>query len=238
MTSNAESRSPHIATATQLADRRCPRQPSQSTQRPVPSYLRRLPDEQGSAGPPAGSARTARMPASRPGTIGGAVIRTARRSAGLNTYQLARAAGISTGIIRAWENGTIALFCVSYHQLSLLASALNRAGATAGRDVRDLVLASQCDLLLTGMLHGFEDCAEVPPIEEDSADAAACRELLRWAVTGRIPALYRPYTSAQGPLLSEDDINTVMAIARKLQAGELGQELISYGIALLELPCH
>jgi len=42
------------------------------------------------------------------------------------------------------------------------------------------VTAADCDLLVTAMLCEFEDYAEVPPIDEDTPDGAAARELLRW----------------------------------------------------------
>ena len=53
-----------------------------------------------------------------------------------------------------------------------------------GQELGELLLASRCDLLLTGMLHGFEDYAEVPPIDEDGTEAETARELLRWALAG------------------------------------------------------
>ena len=114
--------------------------------------------------------------------IGAAVIQAARRSAHLTRPSLARLLNVSAATVRSWENGTIPLFSVPYGQLQQLADALKRAGAQVGHELGELLLASQCDLLLTGMLHGFEDYAEVPPIEEDSTEAEAARELLRWAL--------------------------------------------------------
>ena len=113
------------------------------------------------------------IPASPPGVIGGAVLRAGRRSAGLSERNLARLLRVSPGSVRAWEDGVCALFCLRYDRLCQLADTLSRAGAQVGRDVRELLLASQCDLLIAGILRGFEDYAEVPPVEEDVEGAAA-----------------------------------------------------------------
>ena len=72
--------------------------------------------------------------------------------------------------LRSWENGTIPLFSTPYGQLQQLAETLDRAGAQVGKELGDLLLASRCDLLLTSMLNGFEDHAEVPPMDENGAE--------------------------------------------------------------------
>ena len=72
------------------------------------------------------------LPVSPPGVIGGAVIKAARRSAGLSRRRLARMLTISPGTVRGWENGTYPLFSVSYDQLRHLASALDEADAKVG----------------------------------------------------------------------------------------------------------
>ena len=100
---------------------------------------------------------------SPPGVIGGAVIRAARRSARISRRRLARMLAVSHRTIRRWENGTCPLFSVRYHDLCRVAAAFDQAGAKTRCDTAELVLASLCDLLLTGMLQGFEDYAEVPP---------------------------------------------------------------------------
>ena len=102
---------------------------------------------------------------------------------------------MSVDTVRSWENGTIPLFAVPYGQLQQLVQALDRAGAQVGTELGDLLLASRCDLLLTGMLHGFEDYAEVPPIEENGAEAESARSLLRWALAGQVPDRYRQHAS-------------------------------------------
>ena len=108
---------------------------------------------------------------------------------------------ISPGAVRGWEDGTDPLFSVSYDQLRHLASALDEADAKVGHEIGDLVLASQCDLLMTGMLREFEDYAEVPPVDLDGAESEAARDLLRWALGGIVPERYRPWAPS-GRLLA------------------------------------
>jgi hypothetical protein len=134
----------------------------------------------------------------------------------------------------AWESGKIPLFSVPYDQLQRLAAALNNAGAQVGHELSELLLASQCDLLITGMLYGFEDYAEVPPIEACGVDAMRSRELLRWAIVGQVPDRYLQHASPH-PLFDKEDVDVLIAIARDLQAGSHGQDLIGYGRVLIAL---
>jgi transcriptional regulator with XRE-family HTH domain len=173
------------------------------------------------------------LAASAPGVIGGAIIRAARRSADLSRQDLARMLTADPSTIRDCENGIRPLFCVSYHQLCQLSEALYQAGARVGHDKDELLLASQCDLLIAGILRGFEDYAELPPIDEDVAGEAA-RSLLRWALTGQVPGRYRPYAPA-GLLLTGPDASLFADVARDLQAGSHGDDLASYGTALAAL---
>jgi transcriptional regulator with XRE-family HTH domain len=177
----------------------------------------------------------ASLPASPPGVIGAAVIKAARHSAGLTRRRLARMITASPSSVRSWESGACPLFCLCYDQLCHLAAALDKAGATAGREVRELVLASQCDLLVTGMLHGFEDYAEVPPVDEEGAEGDAARDLLRWALTGIPPERYCPWALTAGPLMARQDLIAFNALAQDLNAGSHGDELASYGAALTAL---
>jgi transcriptional regulator with XRE-family HTH domain len=173
------------------------------------------------------------LPASAPGVIGGAVIRAARRSANLSEHKLAGMLAVSLTTVRDWENGSRPLYCVRYDQLRRLAEALRQAGAHVGLETSELILASQCDLLIAGILRGFEDYAEVPPIDEDAAGRDA-RALLRWALTDQPPDRYSPYAPA-APLLAAPDVSFFAAIARDLQAGSHGYHLASYGDALVAL---
>ena len=173
------------------------------------------------------------FPVSSPGVIGGAVVKAARRSAALSGPDLARMLKVSPLTVRAWENGVRPLFGVRYDRLCQVAAALRKAGARVGHDAGELVLASQCDLLVAGMLHGFEDYAEVPPVDDD-AEGEAARGLLRWALTGVVPNRYSAYTFPR-PLLARPDVILFAAAARDLQAGSHGSDLASYGAALVEL---
>jgi hypothetical protein len=171
------------------------------------------------------------LPTSPPGVIGGAVIQAARKSACISRRKLARMLAVSPGAVRRWEDGSCPLFCVPYDCLFRLAAALDQAGAKTRCDVAELALASQCDLLMTGMLHGTEDYAEVPPVDEDSAEGEAARNLLRWALAGVLPERYRPFAPAR-PLLTAQDLAAFTAVTRQLNAGSHGGQLASYGHAL------
>ena len=173
------------------------------------------------------------FPVAAPGVIGGAVIRTARRSADLSRRDLARMLAVSPLTVRTWEDGTRPLFSVRYDQLCQVAGALRKAGARVGHEAGELVLASQCDLLIAGILRGFEDYAEVPPVDDD-AEGVAARSLLRWALTGLVPDRCRAYAPT-GPLLARPDVIMFAAAARDLQAGSCGSELASYGTSLVTL---
>jgi len=141
---------------------------------------------------------------------------------------------VTPATVRMWETGTCPLFAVPYGQLCQLADAFRRAGVCVGQDRSDLILAGQCDLLITGMLHGFEDYAELPPVDQDTDDGATARSLLRWALTGTVPDQYRAYASP-GPLLTLSEAADFAAITRNLNAGSQGTDLISYGATLLAL---
>ena len=124
-----------------------------------------------------------------------------------------------------------------YGQLQQLAQALDRAGAQVGTELGDLLLASRCDLLLTGMLNGFEDFAEVPPIDEDGAEAESARSLLRWALAGQVPDRYRQYASPRR-LLDKKHVDRFVAIADDLQADSHGADLVDFGGVLVALAGH
>jgi len=174
------------------------------------------------------------LPLSAPGVIGGAIIKATRRSARMSRRKLAKMLTRSPDTVRSWEDGTCPLFCVPYADLSRLAAAFDQAGAKVRCDVEELVLASQCDLLVTGILQGFEDYAEVPPVDVDSAEGEATRDLLRWALTGVLPERYRPFAPAR-PLLAAQSRTAFSALTRELSAGSRGDQLASYGRALAVL---
>jgi hypothetical protein len=87
------------------------------------------------------------------------------------------------------------------------------------------------------MLSGFEDYTEVPPIEENGAEAeapAACSDG-HWP--GRSPDRYHQHASPRR-LLDKKHIELVAAIARDLQAGSHGADLVHFGGALVALAGH
>jgi hypothetical protein len=84
----------------------------------------------------------------------------------------------------------------------------------------DLMLASQCDLLITNMLTGEEDSADVPPIDEDTPDGAAARALPRWATSGAVLSRYGRLVPATR-LRADQDAIRLADIARELAAGRL-----------------
>jgi hypothetical protein len=73
---------------------------------------------------------------------------------------------VGLAAVRSWENGSYPLFCMGYDELRRLASALDQRHEGVRNALDELLLVSQCDLLLTGMLRGSEDYAKVPPIDE------------------------------------------------------------------------
>jgi hypothetical protein len=171
---------------------------------------------------------------SPPGVIGAAVVRAARHSVRLSRIGLSRRVNVSTATVRGWESGILPLFSVPYGQLQQLAQVLGDTGAQVGTELGDLLLASRCDLLLTGLLNEFEDFAEVPPIDEDGVEAERARSLLRWALAGQVPDAYRQYASARR-LLDRKYVNSLAAIADDLRAGSYGADLISFGDVLAGL---
>jgi transcriptional regulator with XRE-family HTH domain len=166
--------------------------------------------------------------------IGAAVIKAARRSARLTRRRLARAARVSPATVHEWENGTLPLYCVGYRDLRQLAETLASAGAIVGTDIAELTAAGQCDLLLTGMLHGFEDYAEVPPIEEPGPRGDRAREFIRWALTGIVPDRLLAL-AGQRPLMAPADAAAIRSVAYDLHAGTAGPELAAFGATLLTL---
>ena len=174
------------------------------------------------------------LPVSRSGVIGPAVLKAARRSARMTRRRVARIAGVSLATMSAWENGTCPLYCVDYQQLRQLAVALGAGSARAGADVGELALVSQCDLLIAGILGGFEDYAEVPPIEEPGQRGDLAREFVRWALAGIIPDRLLSVAD-RGPLLAPADAAAITFVARDLRAGVAGPELAAFGAGLLTL---
>ena len=131
-----------------------------------------------------------------PGIVAGAVLRSARRSAGLSTALLAAAIDVDDTSITLWEAGSEPLASVSSPVIEELAVALRRMGAQPVL-VADLFIAAWCDLVLGAIAEGDDaSCLLADPLARDNAFS----ELLAWAMTGQPPARHRPYASA-GQLL-------------------------------------
>lgn len=131
-----------------------------------------------------------------PGIVAGAVLRSARRSAGLSTALLAAAIDVDETSITLWETGREPLASVSSPVIERLAAALRRMGAQPVL-VADLFVAAWCDLVLGAIAEGDDaSCLLADPLARDNAFS----ELLAWAMTGQPPARHRPYAPA-GQLL-------------------------------------
>jgi len=169
---------------------------------------------------------------SQSGAIGGAVLHAARRSTRLSRSELARTLGVGLTTIYAWEAGSMPLYSVPYGVLLDLSQALTSARAQ-GTGLAELLLASQCDLLIAATLDGTEDYAEVAPLDSDT-DGQSARDLLRWALTGTVPEPYCPYAPPH-PLLTRRDAARFLTVAEGLARGEQGKALVAFGAALLAL---
>lgn len=169
-----------------------------------------------------------------PGPIGAALIRATRRSARLSQRGLTQRLAAPGSIVRGWEAASTPLFCTDFGLLRRLAAALSPADRDGRQVLHTLLLASQCDLLLTGMLRGFEDYAEVPPIDEDTTDGETTRGLLRWALTGTVPPLYKLHAPT-GRLLALEDVTRIRGVALLVQAGAQGADLKVFGYTLAML---
>jgi transcriptional regulator with XRE-family HTH domain len=127
-----------------------------------------------------------------PGIVAGAVLRSARRSAGLSTALLSAAIGVDETSIALWEAGSESLASVSSPVIEELAAALRRMGAQPVL-VADLLVAAWCDLVLGAIDEGDDArCLLADPLATDNAFS----ELLAWAMTGQPPARHRPYAPA------------------------------------------
>jgi transcriptional regulator with XRE-family HTH domain len=168
---------------------------------------------------------------SPPGVIGGVVIQASRLSANLTRRQLARTLAVTPSTVRNWENGTVSLFAVPYTQICQLADALDQPGTRTVPLLTELLVASQCDLLITRMRDGTEDYAEPPPIDEDTSEGAIARDLLRWALAGVIPGHHEGF-AGRGLLIDPRDILKLVDLGQQLVAGEREPSLVNFGIAL------
>lgn len=171
---------------------------------------------------------------SAPGVIGGAVVRASRQSAGLTTLRLARSLKIGVKAVLDLEKGFVPLFCLPYDQLRHLAECLRPPHPAIELLFAELIRASQCDLLVTGLLLGFEDFAEVPPADEDNQEGRFARDLLSWAFRGIVPMRYHGVADPSC-LLTAADCRRIAAILHDIRAGEGDTDLARYAETLSAL---
>jgi len=162
---------------------------------------------------------------SPPGAITGAVLRAARRSAGLTTARLARIAGFSEAVLRLWEYGDPPLGAEPTACLARLCAALRGADAEP-QIIGDLDTAIWCDLIVTGLTDGLRTHLDEPP------DRAVLK-LLAWATAGVLPDPYLPHAH-RGPLLPPSDVR-VIADAASCLASETCPGARRYGATVAAL---
>jgi len=159
---------------------------------------------------------------SPPGAITGAVLRAARRSAGLTTARLAEIAGFSEAALRLWEYGDPPLGAEPTACPARLRTALRGADADP-QIIGDLDTAIWCDLIVTGLTDGLRTHLDEPP------DPAVLK-LLAWATAGVLPDHYLPDVHC-GPLLPPSDVRAIADAASHLANGTC-PGTIEYGAAL------
>lgn len=133
-----------------------------------------------------------------PGVVAGAVLRSARRSAGLSERALATASGVSDEAIQGWEQGSPPLASVPLPKIEILEASLRGAG-THPDIVADLAAAARCDLVILAIADLADPaCLMADPTTSEPAFA----ELLTWSVAGQVPVRHQPYAGT-GPLLTD-----------------------------------
>jgi len=157
-----------------------------------------------------------------PGAITGAVLRAARRSAGLTTARLAKIAGLREAALLLWEYGDPPLGVEPTACPARLRAALRGADADP-QIIADLDTAIWCDLIVTGLTDGLRTHLDEPP------DPAVLK-LLAWATAGVLPDHYSPHAH-RGPLLPPSDVR-VIADAASCLASETCPGARQYGAAV------
>jgi hypothetical protein len=168
-----------------------------------------------------------------PGVIGGAVVAAARRGAGLTRSGLARSLSVRPATVRGWESGEVPLYCVPYAELRRLALAVGRASSSVAAVFNRLLMAGQLDLLMSEMLVGSADYAELPPIGSGTVQGAVAGDLLAWGFRGIVPDCYRGFAQP-GCLYGASDRLRIAGILGDLRIGA-NSELAEYATVLLAL---
>jgi hypothetical protein len=168
-----------------------------------------------------------------PDVIGSAVVATARRAAGLTRPELARSLSVKPATVRGCENSEVPPYCVPYAELRRLVLALTTVGSEPGEVLNCLLIAGQFDLLVSEMLAGSADYAELPSIGTGTACGVVGRNLPAWAFGGIAPDRYRQFTRP-GCLYGRADRRRIILMLDELRLGTNG-ELAGYATALLAL---
>ena len=127
------------------------------------------------------------------GSVAGAVLYSARRSARASQTTLAAACGVTANTIRAWEDGSSPLTSVSMPQIKVLIAALHDAGACRLLTA-DLTVAAWCDLIIAAVANS-EDVTSL--LADPTTTDEAFGQLMAWCLKGHIPRRYRPYADGR-----------------------------------------
>jgi len=148
---------------------------------------------------------------SPPGVIAGAVLRSARRSAGLSPAQLTAAADVSEATVLSWDSGSSPIASVPLLQVERIEGELLAAGADH-RLVADLAVAAWCDLVIQAVA-GSEDisCLLADPLAREEAFG----ELLAWSIADQRPARYQAFANP-GRLLPTAGLTLITAVVQVL----------------------
>jgi transcriptional regulator with XRE-family HTH domain len=158
-----------------------------------------------------------------PGAIAGAVLRSARLSAGASEAQLAASIGVSENTLSSWEAGTQPLASAPAPVIARVEAALTADGAEPAL-VADLTVAAWCDLVILAI----GDAQDLNCLLVDSlATRASFRELLAWSVADEPPARYRPYVS-QRRLIPVAGLKLVTEVVRTIDLLQRGAETLAY----------
>lgn len=135
------------------------------------------------------------------GLIAAATLRAARLSASLSRRQLADAIYVRETDILSWEVGTTPLASTRVTVIEELKAALRAAGAEPDL-IADMDAALWCDLVIEAITE-YEDASCL--LTDPQAAEPAFRELLAWAVGGKVPARYRPFADDAVAFPTADD---------------------------------
>lgn len=135
------------------------------------------------------------------GSVAGAVMRSARRSARASRARIAAASGVPENTIRAWETGSSPLASAPMPRVDAVIAALHDAGACRLLTA-DIVVAAWCDLVIATVV-ASEDATTL--LADPLAAEKPFRELMTWCLDGRVPSRHRPY-AVLGRLINEPTV--------------------------------